>query len=295
MRNRLLSLCLPIVLAHAQNSAPPAGSGSVTVQVGGTPVGTRSILNFVSGSGILEVCADNTAQSRIDCTPSYNFAVVPTHDTIRANENYCNSSNGTTAYTCSLPVRALTGYRAGMTLLLNPDVSCANSCSVSIDGLGIVSIKKNDGATDPGGALIGGQPQWIFYDGAVFRLIAGAAAPAGRTGDRDRDFIGRRFISALDSMTYARSISLEVTAGDIHKTTTSNVVGEATIDAATAGLAGQHMWIIIVNDLVRGKTVTFGANFKSSGPLVGSSGKAATIHFISDGSAWYEVARTLNL
>jgi len=96
-------------------------------------------------------------------------------------------------------------------------------------------------------------------------------------------------------MTYAATISLEVTAGDVHKTTTSNSVGDATINAATAGLAGQHMWIIIGNDLLRGKIITFGANFRSSGTLAGAPGKTATIHFISDGSAWYEVARTLNL
>ena len=88
---------------------------------------------------------------------------------------------------------------------------------------------------------------------------------------------------------------MSVTAGDVHKTTTSNAVGDATINAATAGLPGQHMWIIIVNDLGRGKTITFGTNFKSSGTLAGTAGKTATIHFISDGTAWYEVARTLNL
>jgi hypothetical protein len=55
------------------------------------------------------------------------------------------------------------------------------------------------------------------------------------------------------------------------------------------------MWIIVANDLVRGKTIAFGANFKSAGTLAGSPGKSATVHFISDGTAWYEVARTLNL
>jgi hypothetical protein len=294
MRIQLLLLCLPIALAHAQNPPPAGGSGSLTVQVGGAAVGTRGTLNFVSGNGIVEACVDNSAGNRIDCTPSYNYAVVPTHDTIHGNENYCYSSNGSIAYTCRLPSRALTAYRAGMTFLLNPDVSCQGSCTINIDDAGIVIIKKSDGAADPAGALIAGQPQWIFYDGKVFRLIAAEAA-ASRSGDRERDFIGRRFISSMDPMTYSAAISLEVTAGDVHKTTTSNAVGDATINAATAGLPGQHMWIIIVNDLGRGKTITFGTNFKSSGTLAGTAGKTATIHFISDGTAWYEVARTLNL
>jgi len=294
MRIQLLLLCLPIALAHAQNPPAEGRNGALTVQVGGATIGTRGTLNFVSGNGIVEACADSSANNRIDCTPSYNYAVVPTHDTIHGNENYCQSSNGSIAYTCSLPFRALTAYRAGMTFLLNPDVSCQGSCTINIDNVGIVNIKKSDGTTDPGGALVAGQPQWIFYDGTVFRLIAAEAATS-RSGDRERDFIGRRFISTMDTMTYSAAISLEVTAGDVHKTTTSNTAGDATINAATAGLAGQHMWIIIVNDLVRGKTITFGTNFKSSGTLAGTAGKTATVHFISDGNAWYEVARTLNL
>ena len=55
------------------------------------------------------------------------------------------------------------------------------------------------------------------------------------------------------------------------------------------------MWVIIVNDQISGKTVSFGNNFKSAGPLVGTPGKSTTLQFISDGSAWYEVARTGNL
>jgi hypothetical protein len=147
-----------------------------------------------------------------------------------------------------------------------------------------------------GGILAAGQPQWIFYDGRVFRLMggAGAAAPSGPQDSRG-DVIARRLIGAMDTMTYAGTMTLDVTAGDLHKTTTSNLVGNATINAATRGLPGQHMWIIVQNDEIGGKTIAFGANFRSSGALTGSAGKAATLEFVSDGTAWYEVVRTPNL
>jgi len=272
----------------AQDAVP---TRALTVQVGGATVGTRSTLNLVSANGIVETCADNAASNRVDCTPSYNSALISTHDTSHANENYCNSTIGITAYTCRLPFKALVAYRAGMTFLLNTDVTCDSTCSVNIDGNGPTSIKRIDGVTSPGGALISGQPQWIFYDGTVFRLMG--TASSGR--DRERDVIGRRMIASMDTMAYAATMLLEVTAGDLHKTITANAVGNAAINAATGGLAGQHMWIIIVNDQISAKTITFGANFKSSGALTGATGKSATIHFISDGTAWYEVARTLNL
>jgi hypothetical protein len=99
----------------------------------------------------------------------------------------------------------------------------------------------------------------------------------------------------METMTYTSTVTLETTAGDVHKTTTNNTIGNATINAATAGLAGQHMWVIIVNDQLSGKTVSFGSNFKSAGALTGSPGKSATLQFISDGIVWYEVARTTNL
>jgi hypothetical protein len=266
------------------------------VEVASRPVGTRAKLNLESGAGILEICRDEgAANNRITCAPSFNTAVISTHDTAHNNENYCFSTNGTTLYACRMPYKAITAYQAGMTFVLVADAPCSASCSLNIDNLGPVTIKKSDGTSDPGGGVMAGEPQWVFYDGKVFRLIGGAARAEDRNRDRDRDAMARRFIASMETMTYAGTVTLETTAGDVHKTITNNAVGNATINAATGGLAGQHMWVIIVNDQLSGKTVSFGGNFKSAGALTGSPGKSATLQFISDGSVWYEVARTTNL
>lgn len=273
-----------------------AQAQTVNVQVGGRPVGAESTLNLMPGNGILQVCVDNKIQHRVDCTPSINTALIPTHETIHANENYCVSTNGTTAYTCSLPNSALTSYRAGMTLLLNVDADCAGGCSLNIDNVKLVNIKRADGATDPGGALKAGQPQWVFFDGTVFRLMGGGSGGDGGSGkDQRGDVHARRLISSMDSLLYQAAMTLDVTAGDVHKIRTSPNAGNATLSAATGGLPGQHMWIIIANDNTSAKTITFGANLLSAGPLTGVVGKSATIHFVSDGTAWYEVARTVGL
>jgi len=125
--------------------------------------------------------------------------------------------------------------------------------------------------------------------------MGGGGGARGASTDRDRDITARRFIAAMESMQYASTMTIETTAGDVHKTTTNNAVGNATLNAATPGLPGQHMWVIISNDQISAKTVTFGNNLRSAGPLAGSPGKAATLQFISDGTAWYEVARSTNL
>src|SRR5580658_2499158 len=157
-----------------------ASAQNVTVQVGGQPVGTRGALNLEPGNGILQTCTDEgTANNRITCMPSFNSALISTHDTVHNNENYCLSNNGTTLYTCSMPNKAITAYQTGMAFVLVVDAACSASCSLNIDTVGIVNIKRSDGTTDPGGALTAGEPRWVFYDGKVFRLMGGGA-PDGR-------------------------------------------------------------------------------------------------------------------
>jgi hypothetical protein len=99
-------------------------------------------------------------------------------------------------------------------------------------------------------------------------------------------------IGSMDTMTYAATIALDTTLGNIHKTTTVNATGNATINASSAGTAGQFMWVLIANDATSGKVITFGTNFKSSGTLTGTASKTITVAFISDGTAWYETLRS---
>jgi hypothetical protein len=147
------------------------GIAGVTVDLNGTVEGTQATLNFISGTGILQSCVNNTGASRVDCTPSYNSALIPTHDTIHANEIYCSSSNGSTAYTCSMPDKALTAYATGQMFLLNVDTTCASTCSLNIDGVGVKTITLPNGTSSPAGALVAGQAQLIWYDGTVMRLM----------------------------------------------------------------------------------------------------------------------------
>ena len=153
------------------NCSGAAGIAGVTVDLNGTAQGTQPTLNFISGTGIVQACVNNTSASRVDCTPSFNTALIPTHDTIHANETYCASSNGTTGYTCSMPNKALPSYSVGQVFLLNVDTTCSASCSLNIDSLGVLTIKEKDGTTDPTGTLVAGQPQFVWYDGTIIRLL----------------------------------------------------------------------------------------------------------------------------
>jgi hypothetical protein len=157
--------------AHSSTDCTGVGIAGMNIALNGTTQGTQATLNFISGTGIVQSCTNNVGASRVDCTPSFNTALIPTHDTIHANESYCASTNGTTGYTCSMPDKALTAYSAGQVFLLSVDTTCAASCSLNIDGVGVKTITKKDGVTAPGGVLVAGQAQFVWYDGTIIRLM----------------------------------------------------------------------------------------------------------------------------
>ena len=55
-----------------------AGISGLSIAVNGTTQGTQPTLNLISGSGIVQVCSNNTGANRVDCTPSLNTAMALT-------------------------------------------------------------------------------------------------------------------------------------------------------------------------------------------------------------------------
>ncbi|HLK18844.1 MAG TPA: collagen-like protein [Bryobacteraceae bacterium] len=152
-----------------------AGISGLSIDVNGTVQGTQPTLNLISGTGILQVCTNNTGANRVDCTPSLNTAVALTIANSQAGKvDFCNSTNGTDAYTCSLSASAqLTAYTAGMHLTLTGDTTNSGSASLNVDNVGIRNIKQADGLTDPtNGQIVAGRAITLFYDGTVWRLPA---------------------------------------------------------------------------------------------------------------------------
>jgi hypothetical protein len=156
-----------------QPPGPPiAATGSVGILVNGFPIAAEPNINFASGNGIIEGASDNPANHRVDITPNANSAWSVTHDQLHANDNFCDSVNGTRQYTCKLPSKALFAYKRGEAFLLAVDTTCSPTCTLSIDSLPPpITINQADGVTAPNGLLKAGQAKWIWYDGKVFRLL----------------------------------------------------------------------------------------------------------------------------
>lgn len=151
------------------------GAGSLNLSVNGSTVASEPGLNFISGTGVVETCVNNAASSRVDCTPSLNTAVALTNANAEAGKAwYCNSTNGTTNYTCSLSALvALTSYTTGMYIELIADTTnTASQPQLNIDSVGNKSITEADGTTvPPAGTIVAGQPCFLYYDGTEFRIV----------------------------------------------------------------------------------------------------------------------------
>jgi hypothetical protein len=146
-------------------------ANGIQVLVNGVQVGIASSVNFVSGNGIVQACVPNGA--RIDCTPSYNTTTIATKATLESGAcTYLNSTNGTTAYDYDLgpACQALTAYTIGQRFWLTANAQCVAFCSLNINKVGQINIKRSDGSTDPGGLFDFTQGVPIRYDGKVFRI-----------------------------------------------------------------------------------------------------------------------------
>jgi hypothetical protein len=147
-------------------NAGPAGSpAGVTVAVNGTVVGAQPTLNLISGNGIIEVCSNNLASSRVDCTPAVDANYIISQDgTPRAVVGTSQNVSGTVMYLASMnPV--LLSYAPNKAYTFLPNVNCGDLPAINIDGLGPVPIKKlSAGALAPlnAGDCVGGIPYLII-------------------------------------------------------------------------------------------------------------------------------------
>lgn len=158
-----------------------AQQGRNAIWVNGAPIGAIGPLNIMQPTGLPAGCSINwtvTANAALhttDLAGTVNTACALSISTAQSGApTFCNSSNGTPAYTCSLSAtHVLLGYTPGMTILLMADGSNSGPASLNIDNLGVRSIKQTDGTTDPTpGTFLPGHFHLLVFDGTVWRILA---------------------------------------------------------------------------------------------------------------------------
>ena len=154
--------------------------GMLQVKISGSAVGSpRGTVNVQPGSYLVSVPSDTGTQ--IDLPLNVDDSKIATRAGIQSGVNiYCADTSGSSAnYTCTLSP-ALGGYTAGMLLVFRPQTTSAAGAITLNAGPSGVNVKQLDGSTDLcAGALTGGNGYLLYYDGTVFRILAGLASGGG--------------------------------------------------------------------------------------------------------------------
>ncbi len=281
--------------------------------------GLASLFNnqstFVNGSGVavaskFVIALSNNMTFRVDGSAGGSFALteaanIPTATGLYHNPKYdrLTVGSGTGTATSSAAVYAAGNVGAGWTVT---NFHTTKTADPTVGGAITNQVAHDVGALTKGGTLIvayqsaiaAAAGRYFLRDtGGAQSLIKGKVRIGDNTDPTLQLEVGVGAITGnMDTMTYANPMTLDVTLGNLHKTTTVNATGNATVNASTAGSAGQHIWVLITNDATSVKTITFGTNFKSTGTITTTAvSKSAVVHFVSDGTSWYEVARATNL
>lgn len=94
--------------------------------------------------------------------------------------NVGGTANAITAQTDSADVTPLTAYARNQTFWFVPtSANTSSSCTLSIDGVGALSLRLADGSALPPGALQPSTAIMVVHDGSVFRIaspLVGVAA-----------------------------------------------------------------------------------------------------------------------
>lgn len=91
-----------------------------------------------------------------------------------ANNNFAVTTGNSIAYEVSL-TSPPTEYKEGMNITINPHVTCGVSPTININGLGVVSLKNNDGENLNAEDLVAGRPYSFVRVGTSFFQRSGSS------------------------------------------------------------------------------------------------------------------------
>lgn len=100
---------------------------------------------------------------------------------------------------------------------------------------------------------------------------------------------------ATITATPGATVNLSVATGSLLNVASWTATDTETVNAVGAQTVGQRLVCIIFMNAVIPVTITFGTGFKASATLVGAAAKTSIIEFVSNGTEFLEVARTLSL
>ena len=90
------------------------------------------------------------------------------------------------------------------------------------------------------------------------------------------------------------TVTLTVVSGEDHIAAWTAGQNESVVISGSHVL-GQQLVCLIANDATLPRTITFSTGFLSLGTIIGTTSKTASIKFVSNGTNFIEISRTLGL
>ena len=161
-----------------------SGGSQLAIYATGASVGTRPVLDFWAGSGILQTVSDTG--TKVTVITAVDTAQVLTPGVAQSGAPiYCKSASGsTTVYTCLLSPTLSGVYQEGMVLDWVPDLTGAGGATtLNVDTLGAKSVKQADCSTDPSATdIVAGTMRQVAYNGSLFCFVGPLPSSGGGGG-----------------------------------------------------------------------------------------------------------------
>ncbi len=131
--------------SNSRTDCSGAGISGLNIDVNGAAQGAQATLNFISGTGIIQVCANNSGANRVDCTPALDTAYALSRSTDQAGTDHgiIATSGGAGASFVASGSPTLITYTQNQTLsFIASDHACGAGATLNIDGLGPIPLEK---------------------------------------------------------------------------------------------------------------------------------------------------------
>ena len=180
-----------------------------------------------------------------------------------------------------------TAYVEGMMINFKANTANTGACTLNVNGLGAIALKKNVSADLADNDIIADKIVTVIYDGTNFQVVSTLPTAEGPTvvkTDEVANFTKQQYFGVA-TLTDAANISWNLDDAQSAKVTLG---GNRTLDNPTNPQEGAVYILRVIQDGAGSRTLSYGANYKWPGgtapTLSTGSGAIDILTFVYDGS-----------
>ncbi len=156
--------CVAVNTWALESGSGGGAGGTVTVDASSTTVGSRSVINFIAGAGVLNALSDTGTQINIQQGADAAYMESRAQEQAGSDISLSCTSGSSSVYACSPNGNLLSIYTDQQRFGWKPDVSCAATPTLNVSVLGAKPLYRSDGSAIQAGDCTAGAQVGIWYD-----------------------------------------------------------------------------------------------------------------------------------